>query len=968
MKKRWIAVLLSLVLIAGLSWLGYTYFSFVSDTIYAESIAHLTEIFHQANQTLNNLVSTNWSQMRMWIPHLEHVESDAEMAAYVNKAREESKFTDFFFISRNGDYISLEGKRGYLDLREKLADLILDKQPVVINSVVPDKPEIMVFAIPTAKSSYRGFEYEAIAITFNNSDLVEALKISAFGGRASTFAILPDGRIIVNNASEELKEVHNIFALLEKSKRFDETRIDALHQDFLAGNPGALVFDINGRSYYLVYESAGFQDWTVLGVVAADVVNASMSQLQSTTTFVVSGISIVLAVLLLLFVIQQNRSKLKRKDNELFARDELFSKLSLNVDDVFLMMDAQKYRVDYVSPNTEKLLGLPEQKIREDIHVIEQIVRGSEAGLVLDHLSDILPGQQKEWDREYIHQKTGEVRWFHVIAFCSDIQGEKKYILDLSDRTNDKKINLALEEAAHAAQNASRAKSAFLSNMSHDIRTPMNAVIGFTTLAKANMGNREKLSDYLDKILSSSNHLLSIINDVLDMSRIESGKFHLEETEVRLSEVLHDLRTLISGQIHAKHQELCMEVQNVTDEDVYCDKTRLNQVLLNLLSNAMKFTPEGGKIRVSVSQLSDAPSGMGCYEFRVKDTGIGMTRDFASRIFDPFERERNSTVSKIQGTGLGMAIAKNIIDMMGGTIEVQTEQGKGTEFVVCVTLRLSSGSTEVIPELAGRTALIVANNFDDCNSISRMLRKLGMRAESTLSGEEALFRAEQAMDQEDAFCAFIIDQQLLDMDGVDLARQLCDLGGERPGIVLFAEDGLEHEARAKAAGALACCTKPMFLSDLRAALLTKAEPETAENALPGSEEAAHFEGKRLLLVEDNELNREIALEILSSYGFALDTAENGAIAVEKLAASAPGTYDLILMDIQMPVMDGYEATRAIRALERRELAEIPILAMTANAFDEDRKAAMENGMDGFLSKPINIEEVIQVLKKVLQVG
>ena len=968
MKKRWLAVLLSLVLIAGLSWLGYTYFSFVSETIYAESIAHLTEIFHQANQTLNNLVSTNWSRMRMWAPHLEHVESDAEMAAYVNQAREESKFTDFFFISRNGDYISLEGRRGYLDLREKLADLILDKQPVVINSVVPDKPEIMVFAIPAARSSYYGFEYEAIAITFNNSDLVEALKISAFGGRASTFAILPDGRIIVNNASDELKEVHNIFALLEKSKRFDETRIHALQQDFLAGNPGALVFDIGGRSYYLVYESAGFQDWTVLGVVAADVVNASMNQLQSTTTFVVSGISIVLAVLLLLFVIQQNRLKLKRKDNELFARDELFSKLSLNVDDVFLMMDAQKYRVDYVSPNTEKLLGLPEQKIREDIHVIEQIVRGSEAGLVLDHLSDILPGEQKEWDREYIHQKTGEVRWFHVIAFCSDIQGEKKYILDLSDRTNDKRINLALEEAAHAAQNASRAKSTFLSNMSHDIRTPMNAMIGFTTLAKANMGNREKLSDYLDKILSSSNHLLSIINDVLDMSRIESGKVHLEETEVRLSEVLHDLRTIISGQIHVKHQELCMEVRDVTDEDVYCDKTRLNQVLLNLLSNAMKFTPEGGKIRVSVSQLSDAPSGMGCYEFRVKDTGIGMTRDFASRIFDPFERERNSTVSKIQGTGLGMAIAKNIIDMMGGTIQVQTEPGEGTEFVVCVTLRLSSGSTEVIPELAGRTALIVANNFDDCNSISRMLRKLGMRAESTLSGEEALFRAEQAMEQEDAFCAFIIDQQLLDMDGVDLARQLCDLGGERPGIVLFAEDGLEQEARAKAAGALACCTKPLFQSDLREALLTKAEPEAAENALPGSEEAAHFEGKRLLLVEDNELNREIALEILGSYGFALDTAENGVIAVEKLVDSAPGTYDLILMDIQMPVMDGYEATRAIRALERRELAEIPILAMTANAFDEDRKAAMENGMDGFLSKPINIEEVIQVLKKVLQVG
>ena len=967
MKKRWIAIPLILLLVAGLVWSGFVYYGFVSDTIYSESVAHLTEIFHQANQTLNNLVSVNWSQMRMWVPHLEHLDDDEEVAAYVDEAQRELNFTDFFFISRNGDYITLNGQRGYLDLRAQLSTLILDRQPVVINSVVPDKPEIMVFAIPAIKNTYRGFEYEAIAITFNNSDLVDTLKISAFNGRASTFAILPDGRVVVNNASEELKDVHNVLALLESSGQFDSEAISALQQEFLAGHSGALVFNHDGRSYYLVYESAGFQDWTVLGIVATDVVNSSMSQLQSTTIVVVSAIAIILALMILLFVIQQNRLKLRRKDNQLLARDELFSKLSLNVDDVFLMMDAQTFRVDYVSPNTERLLGISEQQVRDDVHVIEQIVRGNETGLVLDHLSDILPGQQKEWDREYSHQMTGEVRWFHVVAFCSDIQGEKKYILDLSDRTSDKKINLALEEAAHVAQNASRAKSAFLSNMSHDIRTPMNAVIGFATLAKANVNNVEKLNDYLDKILSSSNHLLSLINDVLDMSRIESGKTHLEETAVNLYEVLHDLRTIISGQIHAKRLELCMDLKGVTDEDVYCDKTRLNQVLLNLLSNAIKFTPEGGQISVSIAQLPGAPSGNGRYEIRVKDTGIGMSPEFAKKIFDPFERERSSTVSKIQGTGLGMAIAKSIVDMMGGTIEVQTEKDKGTEFIICVTLRLQQqSSSDISPELAGMKALVVAGEFADCDSVARTLRKLGMRTEWTLSGRESLLRIKESLQQGDTFRACIIDLRLPDMNGIDLARQIGELSSDRPIIVLSADDWSGQEAAARAAGANACYTRPMSLADLKKALLTRASATGAsEDPLPAVQVPALFEGKRLLLVEDNELNREIALEILSEYGLVLDTAENGAIAVEKVASSAPGAYDLILMDIQMPVMDGYEATRAIRALEDRARADIPIVAMTANAFDEDRRAAKENGMDGFLLKPIQIEEVIRVLGQFL---
>ena len=423
MKKRLIAWLLALMLAAMMIGAGTVYYRFVSQTIYEESTAHLTEIFHQANQTLYNLVSVNWSRMRMWEPYLAYAADDEEIKAYVEQAREESHFTDFFFISRNGNYISLEGQQGYLNLRDQLPGLILDKKPVVINSVVPDKPEIMVFAVPSRKGSYRNFAYEAIAITFNNSDLVDALKVSAFGGQASTFAVLPDGRVVVNNANGEMQDTHNFFALLEQSERTTEEEFLALQEDFRAGNAGATVFDFHGKPYYLVYESANFQDWMVLGVVPTEVVNAGMNNLQTTTMLVVSAIAIALAVVLILLIIQQNRLKLKQKDKELLARDELFSKLSTNVDDVFLMLDARDLRVDYASSNIEKLLGITEAQVREEVHVIEHLISGNDGPLVLDRLPDILPGEQLEFDREYIHQTTGQMRWFHVIAFCSDIQG-----------------------------------------------------------------------------------------------------------------------------------------------------------------------------------------------------------------------------------------------------------------------------------------------------------------------------------------------------------------------------------------------------------------------------------------------------------------------------------------------------------------------------------------------------------------
>ena len=534
--------------------------------------------------------------------------------------------------------------------------------------------------------------------------------------------------------------------------------------------------------------------------------------------------------------------------------------------------------------------------------------------------------------------------------------------------SDTQELNAKLQVAVEKAESANRAKSTFLSNMSHDIRTPMNAIIGFTTLALSNIDDTDRVKDYLGKTLASSNHLLSLINDVLDMSRIESGKIHLEEVEVNLSDVLHDLKTIVSGQIYAKQLELYMDAMDVTDEDVYCDKTRLNQILLNLLSNAIKFTPAGGTVSVRVRQLAGQVCGCGQYEFRIKDNGIGMSPEFAKKIFEPFERERTSTVSRIQGTGLGMAITKNIVDMMGGTIEVQTAQGKGTEFTVCVPMRAQTEQrpVEKITELEGLKALVVDDDFNTCDSVTKMLVKVGMRAEWTLSGKEAVLRARQSIEMSDVYHAYIIDWRLPDMNGIEVTRQIRSLHDDTPIIILTAYDWSDIEVEAKAAGVTAFCSKPMFMSDLRETLMSaigQTQTDAAQELLP--KKNTNFKGRHILLVEDNELNREIAQEILREYGFLVDSAENGAVAVEKVSTAAPGSYDLLLMDVQMPIMDGYTATRKIRALDDPARAKLPILAMTANAFDEDRRNALESGMNGFLSKPIVIDDLVQELHKIL---
>ena len=591
---------------------------------------------------------------------------------------------------------------------------------------------------------------------------------------------------------------------------------------------------------------------------------------------------------------------------------------------------------------------------------------------------DYLERELTEKGSSYLNYRTvcgGEVRYFQMkmVRFGTWASGRSAVLgfrsVDEETRNELEKTAL-LQDALAQANRASKAKSTFLSNMSHDIRTPMNAIVGFTSLALTHIERRDQVEEYLKKIMTSGNHLLSLINDILDMSRIESGKIHLDEEICSLPEILHSLQSIVLADIRAKQLDFSVDTLDIMDEEIYCDKLRLNQVLLNLLGNSIKYTGAGGSVSMRITQKPGAPQGSGFYEFRIKDTGIGMSKEFVSHIFEPFERERNSTMSGVQGTGLGMAITKNIVDMMNGLIEVRSEQGVGTEFIVSFCFRLSPGAREsqLIPELKNLRALVVDDDFNTCDSVTYMLQQIGMRAEWTLSGREAVLRTRQAVARNDSYCVYIIDWLMPDMNGVEVARRIRkETGGDEPIVILTAYDWSDIEEEAKEAGVTAFCSKPLFASELRSCLrsivsVDAAQPQEEEPPIPQKKTALTG---RILLAEDNELNQEIALAILEEAGFQVDVATDGQMAVDMLKSAKPDHYCLILMDVQMPIMGGYAATRYIRKMKDPRLSRIPIFAMTANAFDEDKQEALKAGMNGHIAKPINIEQLLETLEQAL---
>ena len=549
----------------------------------------------------------------------------------------------------------------------------------------------------------------------------------------------------------------------------------------------------------------------------------------------------------------------------------------------------------------------------------------------------------------------------------------QQVLLFAQNTTKEKRLERAsrkaLQEACEAANRASQAKTDFLSNMSHDIRTPMNAIVGMTAIAGAHIDQKERVQDCLGKITQASRHLLGLINEILDMSRIESGRFSLSEEDFNLSDMVDNLVVMNQPEMKAHHHTFRIHLDGVQHEKVCGDNLRLQQLMTNLLSNSIKYTPDGGHISLSISEIPQHTPGSSCYKFIIEDDGIGMSEDFQKVLFEPFTRADDKRTSQIQGTGLGMAISKNIAHMMNGDIEVESTLGKGTRFIITVSLKLQEEEQEPLEELIHLPVLVVDDDPISCENTVALLEGIGVDGESVTSGEEAIQRTLEKHQQNEHYFAIIIDWQMPGMDGIETARHIRKIvGPDVTIIILSAYDFSEVEDLAREAGVNEFIAKPLFRSrlvTLLQKLATGKEIAVPEETTLHAFSDISLTGKRFLLVEDNQLNSEIASEILRMTGATVDTAENGQEALHKFLHHPVGHYDLIFMDIQMPLMNGYEATQAIRHLDRIDAASIPIIAMTANAFAEDIIRAKHSGMNAHVAKPLDMGKLYEVLKKYL---
>lgn len=671
------------------------------------------------------------------------------------------------------------------------------------------------------------------------------------------------------------------------------------------------------------------------------------------------------------------KEKLAEEEEERRSRQERLTLVSAisNAYPVIISLNLSQDALNFVYVKPDLMLPLGGQKTYSELYndmlltVHEDNAEEFKCRFSLDSLRCALEeGRNEIFFESKQKMSDGVYHWTssQIIAVDNPYSQDKLGIL-ISRRIDEQKYEeeqqrTALQSALESAQAANIAKSQFLSNMSHDIRTPMNAVIGMTAIAAAHVGDTERVMDCLNKISLSSKHLLSLINDVLDMSKIENRKLSLREEPFNLAELVSDTIELVHAQTLAGGLELDVHIALLKEEEVIGDSLRIRQIYLNILSNAVKYTPAGGKIHVEVRQENKLHKGYYDYVFTCTDTGIGMSREFLDKLFLPFERSRDTTSSKVAGTGLGMAITKNLVDMMNGDIVVESEPEKGSVFTVTIPLKPMEEEPEKVPEAwLGVRSLVADDDLCICENAAELLETMGLRAEFVTKGKEAVHKFSQMKDTEDPYNLVILDWKMPDLDGITAARRIREEAGpDIPVIVLTAYDWSEIEKEARSAGVTAFLSKPFYRSKMCYLLQELSGEKEAVNTGDYSE-SDDFAGKHVLLAEDNEINMEIARTLIEESGAYVTEARNGVEAVEKLSESAEGYYDMIFMDIQMPLMDGYEAARTIRALDRKDAAAIPIVAMTANAFEEDVREAYKAGMNVHLAKPVDLTELRRIL-------
>lgn len=818
-----------------------------------------------------------------------------------------------------------------------------------------------------------GGHHGVIQKSYDRTKVMDTFSLSFYNDQGLAYVVNQEGDILLHSNGMLGDHIYdNILDIGENGSDDEEAKKDAFLDAINNQESGNMILEFEDDDFLYTYVPVeNVEGWYLVSIVRMSAIVAETEQtLKESQVAVAVLVSIVVICSIALVLIWYTRQDIAARDKKIRYQEETFNifatYLADNVNDVYLLLDLEKKQVEYVSPNVERVIGIPPEKISADIRAFAGTGGMSSGRVDVDALYDLKPGESLgpitvNWE----NNRTREPRWFKISFYCTEIQEENKVVLYISDRTEERKSQDALTEALNMAQVANEAKSTFLGNMSHDIRTPMNAIIGLVTLLRSEAGNPDVVLEYTQRIDAASQHLLSLINDVLDMNKIESSSATLNLAEMDMAEIIDEINTIIRPQAKAKKQTFDIFVSALIYEHLMADKLRINQVLINLLSNAVKYTPAGGRIEMRVEELPQVVKRYSHIRFTIRDNGMGMGEDYLKVIFDPFTREETSAKSQIQGTGLGMAITKRLVDLMGGSIEVESKLGKGTTFTVELDLHIHEREDD--PEFWKDHKvfrMIVADDEEEvCHSIVKTMEKAGVVTDYSTDGQSAVSMMRRAREEGRPYDLILLDWKMPDLNGLETARLIRKNYPERiPILLLTAYDWEEVEQEAREIGVNHFMPKPFFMSTFKEAI----RRVMGDQKKIETEDSSIVNGKKILVVDDIEVNRLILVKILHSLGASCDVAGNGQEAVDLFESSEEGEYDLILMDIQMPVMDGYTATRTIRAGDHPSARTMPIIAMTANAFVDDVKDAIESGMDAHVAKPVQIDKLRATIQQVLE--
>lgn len=969
-KQKWVVVLVALIAVLLFLAGGNGYISGVQESFWRQSIADVEEVTEQGAHAFEVYVKKDMEMLHGLALNLSQKNSGERSSIISRLQAFGGSEANYYVLDMDNEVLySSESEIGTRLSAKQMADY--EKYGAVLGSGImepyqsKDTGEQMLgyYECFQFAEGVRGVIWKEQPV----SSVAAEFSLSFYDNTGLSYIVNCSGDILIRPGHKNSRQdFRNVFDVVNVEGNSEEEQ-ERFRRDLADGESGVIRFLYEGEEYVYAYVPITITEgWSLVSIIPNSVIMTQADRvMKSSQIFVFLILSAILVLAAFVMLMRRNRKNVMEKELEIKYREQLFSILANNTENVYVMFTTDGYVVEYVSPNVERVLGIGAKEVKNSIQALASKIDGSEKNLYYDDLEKMQPGSSLEREVERIHKKTGEHRWFTETVYRVIIDDADKFIVSLSDRTMERQRKQALEQALEIAKVANQSKSTFLNNMSHDIRTPMNAIVGLCTLLQRDADNPVRVREHTRKITASSQHLLGLINDVLDMSKIESGKTTLNITEISLAQIVDELGTIIQSQAKAKEQTFEISVVDVRSEQLLGDKLRINQILINILSNAVKYTQVGGHIEMIIRQMPQTSKNYANLQFVVRDNGIGMAKEYMETIFLPFTREVNSTTNRIQGTGLGMAITKSLVELMGGTITVESEQGKGSTFTVELELRMQEqGIDQEFWRKYGVTqTLIVDDEVEVCTSIISAMAGTGVSLQFAVDGLSAIHMVERAHRDGRDFNLLLIDWKMPNMDGIETARRIREIiPSDIPIMILTAYDWSEIEEEALAAGIDGFLPKPFFLSNFKQTIERLSEKKGKD---PDSETSASvLFGKHILAAEDIDLNAEILVELLGMAGATCDVAVNGKEVLERFEQSAPGQYDLILMDIQMPVMNGYEAVKAIRICSHPMAKSIPIIAMTADAFAEDVKNAIDAGMNAHVAKPIDFGKLEAAVRNV----